>query len=128
MLMWEISSGQPPFMKHEHNYDLVMNIINGIRPKIIPGTPLEYEILIKQCWDADPSNRPNAYTLGIEMSKLNKLCNQNNFIEPFQPKSNSDLKTNYSNSKLFNKLFTSKVYKFENMPEPRNATEGILTN
>ena len=23
-----------------------------------------------------------------------------------------------------NKLFTSKVYKFENFPEPRNATEG----
>jgi serine/threonine protein kinase len=34
MLMWEISSGQPPFSDHENDYYLAMNIINGIRPKI----------------------------------------------------------------------------------------------
>jgi serine/threonine protein kinase len=44
MLMWEISSGQPPFVNHEHDYDLAMNIINGIRPKIVPETLLEYKI------------------------------------------------------------------------------------
>ena len=44
MLMWEISSGQPPFINCEHNYDLAMNIVNGIRPKIVPKTPLEYKI------------------------------------------------------------------------------------
>ncbi|POG62710.1 kinase-like domain-containing protein [Rhizophagus irregularis DAOM 181602=DAOM 197198] len=43
MLMWEISSGQPPFNNYEHDYDLAMNIVNGMRPKIVPGTPLEYE-------------------------------------------------------------------------------------
>ena len=42
MLMWEISAGQPPFVNYEHNYELAMNIINGIRPNIISGTPLEY--------------------------------------------------------------------------------------
>src|SRR5581483_5657245 len=25
MIMWEISSGQPPFVNYEHDYDLVMN-------------------------------------------------------------------------------------------------------
>ena len=30
---------------------------------------------------------------------------------------NSNMKTNYASSKSFN-------YKFENLPEPRNATEG----
>ena len=34
MLMWEISSGQPPFINYEHNYDLAMKIVNGMRPKI----------------------------------------------------------------------------------------------
>src|SRR5207248_30738 len=43
ILMWEVSSGHPPFINYEHDYDLVMNIINGIRPKIISGTPLEYK-------------------------------------------------------------------------------------
>ncbi|UZO08482.1 uncharacterized protein OCT59_028736 [Rhizophagus irregularis] len=28
MLMWEVSVGLPPFMNHEHNYDLALNIIN----------------------------------------------------------------------------------------------------
>ncbi|RIA96676.1 kinase-like domain-containing protein, partial [Glomus cerebriforme] len=63
MLMWEISSGQPPFNNYEHDYYLAMNIINGIRPKIISGTPLEYESLMKQCWDADPLKRPDIYAL-----------------------------------------------------------------
>ena len=53
MLMWEISSGQPPFINFDHNYDLAMNIINGMRPIIVPGTPLAYEKLMKLCWDAD---------------------------------------------------------------------------
>jgi hypothetical protein len=34
---------------------------------------------------------------------------------------NSNLETNYTS----NRLFTSKIHNFENLPEPRNATEGI---
>jgi serine/threonine protein kinase len=30
MLMWEISSGRPPFSNYKHDYDLAMNIINGL--------------------------------------------------------------------------------------------------
>ncbi|POG62253.1 kinase-like domain-containing protein [Rhizophagus irregularis DAOM 181602=DAOM 197198] len=52
ILMWEISSGQPPFINYDHDYDLAMHIVNGIRPKIVPGTPSEYKNLMKQCWDA----------------------------------------------------------------------------
>ena len=40
ILMWEISSGQPPFANYEHDYYLATNIIDGIRPRIVPGTPL----------------------------------------------------------------------------------------
>src|SRR5436853_115819 len=39
ILMWEISSGQPPFNDHKHDFDLAVSIVNGIRPKVIPGTP-----------------------------------------------------------------------------------------
>jgi hypothetical protein len=44
--MWEISSGQPPFINYEHNYYLAMNIVNGLGPKIVSGTPLEYKKMI----------------------------------------------------------------------------------
>src|SRR5204863_8001092 len=124
MLMWEISSGQPPFINHEHDYDLVMNIISGIRPKVVPGTPLGYKNLMEQCWDADPLKRPNIQILWKEISEINILCNQNKLLESFQPEINDDFKVNHTSSKLSSKLFTSKIHKFENLPEPRNATEG----
>ncbi len=54
MLIWEISSGQPPFAVFDHDYDLVLKIINGMRPKVVLGTPLKYKSLMEQCWDADP--------------------------------------------------------------------------
>jgi hypothetical protein len=34
----------------------------------------------------------------------------------------SSVVTNYTSSRIF----TSKVHQFENFPEPRNATEGII--
>jgi serine/threonine protein kinase len=57
MLMWEISSGQSPFASFDHDYDLAMNIINGMRPNIVPGTPIEYKESMQQCWDADPQKK-----------------------------------------------------------------------
>src|SRR5205814_1110065 len=63
MLMWEISSGQPPFSNYKHDFDFAMNIINGIRPKVVSGTPKEYQSLMEQCWDADPLKRPNTKIL-----------------------------------------------------------------
>ena len=70
ILMWEISSGQTPFNNCEHNYDLAMKIVNGMRPKIRSKIPSEYEKLMKQCWDADPLKRPDAETLLNEIRKM----------------------------------------------------------
>jgi serine/threonine protein kinase len=110
MLMWEISSGQPPFNNYEHDYNLAMNIINGIRPKIVPGTPLEYENLMKQCWNGNPSRRPDVSTLLDEINELN-LCYQN---KPNEEK-NNNLNINHACSRISHK---SKVHQF--------TTEGIV--
>ncbi|CAI2167953.1 16925_t:CDS:2 [Funneliformis geosporum] len=45
ILMWEISSGQPPFAYANHDYDLAINLIKGMRPQIVQGTPTEYKNL-----------------------------------------------------------------------------------
>src|SRR4051794_10438529 len=122
MLMWEISSGQPPFSNYEHDVDFAMSIINGMRPKVISGTPLEYKNLMEQCWDADPLKRPDTRSLFNKISEIN-LHYQNissELTQPTQPEVNNAFKTNYTSSKLF----TSKVHQFKNMPEPRNATKG----
>ncbi|CAI2168603.1 20062_t:CDS:1 [Funneliformis geosporum] len=47
MLMWEIASGKTPFNECENDYELAMNIVNGMRPKIESGIiPLEYKNLM----------------------------------------------------------------------------------
>ncbi|RGB32316.1 kinase-like domain-containing protein [Rhizophagus diaphanus] len=123
MLMWEISSGQPPFSSYEHDYHLAMNIVNGIRPKVVLGTPLEYKNLMKQCWDADPSKRPNSNTLWKKIRDIS-LFYQSQSND--QLEENNSLEINNSNSLVNYAISTSKVHQFENFPEPRNATEEEL--
>jgi serine/threonine protein kinase len=127
MLMWEISSGHPPFINYEHDYYLATNIINGIRPRIVPGTPLEYENLMKQCWDADPLKRLDSLTLYHKLNEIN-LYYLNKSDEQTQSEINTDFEMNKISSIVTtsSRLFTSKVHQFENFPEPRNATEGII--
>ncbi|RIA82450.1 kinase-like domain-containing protein [Glomus cerebriforme] len=127
ILMWEISSGQPPFINHKHNYDLAMKIVNGMRPKIVPGTPLEYKKFMKQCWNADPTKRPDAYTLLTEIKKLLQTLyfqNENDELISSNQESSTLYKSNSIDS--INENFTSKIYQFyqfENFLEPKNATE-----
>ncbi|RGB38868.1 kinase-like domain-containing protein [Rhizophagus diaphanus] len=125
MLMWEISSGQPPFINHEHDYNLVMNIINGIRPKIVLGTPVEYKNLMEQCWDADPLKRPDIYTLWKKIQEMN-LYYQNMTDETFQSAIDRNLELDKTNSSTSSILFKSKIHQFENLPETRNATNEEL--
>ncbi|CAB4482888.1 unnamed protein product [Rhizophagus irregularis] len=77
---------------------------------------------MKECWDADPLKRPDADALDSKMNEIN-LDYQN--IPDELLKSEIDnlernkVEENYTSSKLF----TSKIHNFENLPEPRNATE-----
>ncbi|POG63883.1 kinase-like domain-containing protein [Rhizophagus irregularis DAOM 181602=DAOM 197198] len=121
MLMWEISFGQPPFMDYEDEHILAYNIIDGIRPKIISEIPSKYKNLMEQCWDANPLKRPDTYTLWQNFKEI-RLYYQNNPNE--LPKLIA--KVDKEKINMYSKSFTSKIHKFENLPEPKNATEGII--
>src|SRR2546423_1300247 len=57
VLLWEITSGYPPFPKisvHSLSYQIAM----GLREQPIDGTPLDYVNLYQKCWDDDPNLRP----------------------------------------------------------------------
>jgi serine/threonine protein kinase len=129
MLMWEISSGHPPFSGHKHDFQLVLKIADGMRPPITSDTPLEYKKLMKQCWDANPEKRPKIKTLLDAVKEINMEFREENHNESFQHNHLNDLNTSYylnlytSNS---NSFVTSKVHRYENLPEPRNASEGNI--
>jgi serine/threonine protein kinase len=137
MLMWEISSGEPPYNDNEHDINLAMNIVSGMRPKIVIGTPLEYKNLMEQCWDADALKRPDIDCLYNKISEIRNLFYQNGSNKPhdepfhkyntnlyqfFQSNKSKSFKTDYGS-----RLITSKFHNFEHLSslEPKNATEGI---
>ncbi|RIA97965.1 hypothetical protein C1645_751269, partial [Glomus cerebriforme] len=109
-------------------------------------TPLEYKKLMEQCWNADPTERPKINDLEdkiyeIRKSYYQKEINKNknkSMIKKLIKKIRlseleintsleindvSSIKSNYTST---SRLFTSKVYQFTNLPEPRNATEGTV--
>jgi hypothetical protein len=103
-----------------------------LRPKILPGTPLEYSELMEQCLDADLTKRPNISTLFKKIKHIYKtyLQNENNEQQTNNDTSisNAQLYTNFSvSSSVNNSIYrnsSSKVYNYKDLPEPRNAIKG----
>ncbi|GBC03984.1 hypothetical protein RclHR1_05440002 [Rhizophagus clarus] len=60
MIMWEFTSGVPPFNDRAHDLQLSISICKGERPKIIENTPQCYVNLMKKCWNEDPLERLSA--------------------------------------------------------------------
>jgi serine/threonine protein kinase len=60
MIMWELSSGEPPFNNRSHNHHLIWDICKGVRPPISESTPKCWIQLMQQCWDNDAEKRPTA--------------------------------------------------------------------
>ncbi|GBC22038.2 kinase-like domain-containing protein [Rhizophagus irregularis DAOM 181602=DAOM 197198] len=58
VLLWEISSGNPPFHEESNKSSLMYEILYGRREKIIPNTLNDYSNLYTECWKGKPNNRP----------------------------------------------------------------------
>ncbi|CAG8771760.1 11209_t:CDS:1, partial [Racocetra persica] len=80
-----MTSGVMPFYNISHNAQLIFRICSGERPKIIENTPLNYENLMKLCWNPDPSQRLNGAEIFIII---------NDWIENFE-KNPHEIKSNY---------------------------------
>ncbi|GBB97330.1 hypothetical protein RclHR1_02970005 [Rhizophagus clarus] len=59
VLLWEISSGYPPFLNYPRT--VLTNLIShdNLREKPVDGTPQEYQQLYQKCWDDNPNSRPD---------------------------------------------------------------------
>ncbi|GBC09844.1 hypothetical protein RclHR1_09160002 [Rhizophagus clarus] len=89
VLLWEISSGQPPFYAEGESYDisLAYQIVEGHRETPVPETPIEYSKLYIECWDKDPDNRPS---INDVVKRLNDIITQKQLDEISDQKENKN--------------------------------------
>ncbi|CAG8591736.1 24834_t:CDS:2 [Gigaspora margarita] len=97
MLLWELTSGRPPFESHPCHGLLYNDIIRGIREKIIPETPKEYSDLYEKCWNTNPNERPCITSVHEDLEKLKGDSkkvdyNDNDDIIPTEGFENSGIK------------------------------------
>ncbi|POG74682.1 kinase-like domain-containing protein [Rhizophagus irregularis DAOM 181602=DAOM 197198] len=123
MIMWEFTSGIPPFNHEMHDHYLAVNICKGERPKLAEDTPKCYVDLMKKCWDSDPKNRPNILELEYEISEwircINeyyKLNNDGNYIY--------EVTNSIIDDKLKNNMF--EFIEADIASRQQNSTERIL--
>ncbi|GET55515.1 kinase-like domain-containing protein [Rhizophagus irregularis DAOM 181602=DAOM 197198] len=76
MIMWEFTSGTPPFYHEAHDHHLSLDICRGKRPEIKKNTPKCYIDLMKNCWDSNPSNRPTVRMLENIVSEWVRCINE----------------------------------------------------
>ncbi|RHZ83958.1 hypothetical protein Glove_86g216 [Diversispora epigaea] len=66
-IMYEMVTAQRPFADQAHDTYLMIDICNGVRPKVpdfmLNWIPEWYLKLIYQCWNDDPSERPTSTEL-----------------------------------------------------------------
>ncbi|RHZ88831.1 hypothetical protein Glove_21g196 [Diversispora epigaea] len=84
-IMWEISSGALPFSNIPHDTELIKEIVNGVRPGLVYGTPDEYVELMWRCWDKDPDERPDINEIETILSSLTTESFSKGYrFEPFE--------------------------------------------
>ncbi|GBB95052.1 hypothetical protein RclHR1_24680002 [Rhizophagus clarus] len=70
ILMWEISSGEPPFCNEPYDVSLAMEILQGLRESPVPNTPEDYVKIYTDCWDGEPDNRPTINQVITELKAI----------------------------------------------------------
>ncbi|CAG8530919.1 4413_t:CDS:2 [Paraglomus brasilianum] len=70
ILMWQVSSCRLPYTHLAHDDSLASDICDGLRPKIVEGTPSSYRELMERCWNPNPKLRPSAKELYVALGLL----------------------------------------------------------
>jgi hypothetical protein len=69
VLLWEISSGRPPF-NNMAILDIARNVIQGKREAPIEGSPPAYVTIYQLAWDSEPRRRPTIDKLREDLEIL----------------------------------------------------------
>jgi serine/threonine protein kinase len=132
MLMWEISSRQPPFINYEYDYYLMGEICKGERPNIRTEIPSKYKELMQQCWDADPLKRPNASAISDVIEKMrddsykNDDTNELNTLEQEKQDNSSQIPSSSSDLGSTASSTSSKIYETYKKPAGKKYKNSII--
>ncbi|RIA99911.1 hypothetical protein C2G38_2236626 [Gigaspora rosea] len=101
MIVWEVISGCRPFSDRRHNEYLILDILNGLRPKIPTNTPQDLIELMEMCWHSDQKKREKSLgnrnpTTGLKI-KLENIINK---IEKGEIKFSENRDTSISPTKI----------------------------
>ncbi|GBC42884.2 kinase-like domain-containing protein [Rhizophagus irregularis DAOM 181602=DAOM 197198] len=101
VLLWEISSGLPPFCNEPYDLGLAMEILHGLREKPIPNTPDDYIKIYTDCWNNEPDNRP---TINQVVAKLNAIILKENIQLSSEQQDIVEIPRNMINSSLHGEM------------------------
>ncbi|RIB18101.1 kinase-like domain-containing protein [Gigaspora rosea] len=80
VILWELSSGRPPFCDFEHQIAIINHVLNGNREAPIEDTPSDYVELYQYCWDQDPNVRPEIEDVLSELKNIRLSFTDDNNI------------------------------------------------
>jgi serine/threonine protein kinase len=141
IVMNELLSEEIPYSDIPHDYNLTVNICQGLRPKISEDTPKLLAGLIMKCWDAKAENRPTAKELSQILNKWNSECGYGGKLDPDY---NSEIYAQLEECEKIRKnklkvrsdkdkpkniqthpqaIYTSRLFNFKNLPEPENSSD-----
>ncbi|GBB92849.1 hypothetical protein RclHR1_20660002 [Rhizophagus clarus] len=111
MIMWELTSGIPPFNNKAHDFQLSLSICRGERPEIIENTPQCYVDLMKKCWNEDPTKRPTAKEVSDTIADWIFQPNNNEIREELKSNIMEFINTPIGNSNLITESHPQACYK-----------------
>ncbi|GBC10260.1 hypothetical protein RclHR1_09490001 [Rhizophagus clarus] len=124
----EVFNGIPPYHDMAHDEFLAIRICQGFRPGFTIKVPQLIEDIFKQCVDANPLKRPTAEYLKVLFSKWNYAADsetEKQFSEAAKFNKEQPSSTNNSTELTYTThpqaIYTSRLLKFNNLPEPTNA-------
>ncbi|GBB83208.1 hypothetical protein RclHR1_00100012 [Rhizophagus clarus] len=127
IIMVEMSTGKPPYGNMSHDENLALAICNGLRPKVIKGTPKCYIDLVNKCLDSDPEKRPSSREILKVIFQWNlEFMNGGSESEIVKEFSNADAiaSQEYSSNEVTSHpeaVYKSRYMNFRDLPNSKNS-------
>ncbi|CAB4480419.1 unnamed protein product [Rhizophagus irregularis] len=113
----------------QYDVDLILEISQGLRETVVPGTPEEYVKIYTKCWDREPDNRPTIYQVVECLNAKTDVMIENHQFSNGQELNNAPL--NIDNTQLQGELSNnteSRGELFNNNTEPQGKMSKLIQN